>query len=541
MTDAVRNARAWLARRDVLVAGAIIAVSIAIRLPFVLIPPAPSGLNTVDELALALSVVDRWLGLPPINLCWPGLPLQFFTFVVFAPEFLWSIATDRSLVGLSDTVARHYDDPSSLILTMRLISSIGGAVAALFAYLIVRKLVKDTFAALAAALIVTFLPISMQQSLIGTNDMVAAMAAAYRLISTPAKPILVGLASAAVVATKVPLAIWLVPVFVGGAIFLYQQQGGRALLTATARCLGAGIIGLISFDPYLWLEPVRSIKAVVANVLAHANSSVPDIRVFSAVVPGRVVLLCLIAGTIVATVMARKNDRWRSALIALGVMVAGLFAFFSHSGFDYWRYMLGALVPGVVLFAILCAGGRGILFASSLAAIALGLGAIELFDQVQMRKGTAPILSATVEAMCQRGDTIWMYDGRADKAVALRDWLTAAKVNPIAAEALQTDFDEEEQVHLARWRAMAAVDDSPLVCPFHFFRYSGETNADGSGGYVRGAFTDKSLRDVRAALDRLSNAEIIDVIGPAEALAGLNLPMRSAGSGLDVVTKGAAN
>jgi hypothetical protein len=162
MTDAVRNARAWLARRDVLVAGAIIAVSIAIRLPFVLIPPAPSGLNTVDELALALSVVDRWLGLPPINLCWPGLPLQFFTFVVFAPEFLWSIATDRSLVGLSDTVARHYDDPSSLILTMRLISSIGGAVAALFAYLIVRKLVKDTFAALAAALIVTFLPISMQ-------------------------------------------------------------------------------------------------------------------------------------------------------------------------------------------------------------------------------------------------------------------------------------------------------------------------------------------------------------------------------------------
>jgi hypothetical protein len=350
-----------------------------------------------------------------------------------------------------------------------------------------------------------------------------------------------------------------------GAIFLYQQQGGRALLTATARCLGAGIIGLISFDPYLWLEPVRSIKAVVANVLAHANSSVPDIRVFSAVVPGRVVLLCLIAGTIVATVMAWKNDRWRSALIALGVMVAGLFVFFWHSGFDYWRYMLGALVPGVVLFAILCAGGRGILFASSLAAIALGLGAIELFDQVQMRKGTAPILSATVEAMCQRGDTIWMYDGilasrydrltmpraaaievasyfaRADKAVALRDWLTAAKVNPIAAEALQTDFDEEEQVHLARWRAMAAVNDSPLVCPFHFFRYSGETNADGSGGYVRGAFTDKSLRDVRAALDRLSNAEIVDVIGPAEALAGLNLPMRSAGSGLDVVTKGAGN
>jgi hypothetical protein len=223
---------------------------------------------------------------------------------------------------------------------MRLISSIGGAVAALFAYLIVWKLAKDTFAALAVAIIVTFLPISMQQSLVGTNDMIAlmfAMAAAYGLVSTPAKPILVGLASAAVVATKVPLAVWLVPVFVGGAIFVYEQQGGRALLSAIARCVGAGAIGLVLFDPYLWLEPVRSIKAVVGNVLAHANSSVPDFAIFSAVVPGKAVLIGLIAATLVATLMAWK-DRRRLALIALGLIVAALFAFFWRSGFDYWRY-----------------------------------------------------------------------------------------------------------------------------------------------------------------------------------------------------------
>jgi Dolichyl-phosphate-mannose-protein mannosyltransferase len=410
MTNLIRDARVLLKRRDIVIATVILAGGIAVRLPFVLVPPSPNGLNNVDELALALSVVDRWLGLPPINLCGPGLPLQFFTFVAFAPEFLWSIATDPSLVRLSDTIARHYDDPSSLILTMRLISSIGGAVAALFAYLIVRKLAKDTFAALAVAIIVTFLPISMQQSLVGTNDMIAlmfAMAAAYGLVSTPAKPILVGLASAAVVATKVPLAVWLVPVFVGGAIFVYEQQGGRALLSAIARCVGAGAIGLVLFDPYLWLEPVRSIKAVVGNVLAHTNSSVPDFAIFSAVVPGKAVLIGLIAATLVATLMAWK-DRRRLALIALGLIVAALFAFFWRSGFDYWRYMLGALVPGIVLFAAICARGRGILFASSLALFVLGLGAIELFDQVQIRKTTAPSLSAMVEDMCRRGDTIWM-------------------------------------------------------------------------------------------------------------------------------------
>ena len=207
MTELTRDSRGCQVRRELIIAAAILAGGIAVRLPFVLIPPAPTGLYNVDELALALSVVDRWLGLPPINLCWPGLPLQFFTFVGFVPEFLWSIATDRSLTGLSDTIVRHYDNPSSLILTMRLISSISGALMALLAYLIVAKLAKDSFAALAAALIVTFLPLSLQQSLIGTNDMVAlmfAMVAAYGLVGTPAKPVLAGLGSAAVVATKVP-------------------------------------------------------------------------------------------------------------------------------------------------------------------------------------------------------------------------------------------------------------------------------------------------------------------------------------------------
>jgi hypothetical protein len=74
MTGMIANARLWLMRPSVLTATLIVIGGIAVRLPFVLIPPAPSGLYNVDELALALSVVDRWLGLPPINLCWPGIP-----------------------------------------------------------------------------------------------------------------------------------------------------------------------------------------------------------------------------------------------------------------------------------------------------------------------------------------------------------------------------------------------------------------------------------------------------------------------------------
>jgi len=270
-------------KRGVIIATVILAAGIIIRLPFVLIPPSSAGLYNVDELALALSVVDQWLGLPPIDLCWPGIPLRFFTFVAFAPEFLWSLATDRSLLELSHTIFRHYDDPSSLILVMRLLSAVSGAIAALIAYGIVDKLAKDALAAAAVAIAVTFLPLSMQQSLIGTTDMVAlmfAMAAAYGIVGSPARPALAGLASAAAVATKIALAVWLVPVFVGGAVFLYQREGGRTLFTTAARCLLAGMIGLVLFYPYLWLQPVRAIKAVLANVLAHANSQVPDVSVF---------------------------------------------------------------------------------------------------------------------------------------------------------------------------------------------------------------------------------------------------------------------
>jgi len=556
-------------KRGVVIAAVILAAGVAIRLPFVLIPPAPNGLYNVDELALALSVVDQWLGLPPIDLCWPGIPLRFFTFVAFAPEFLWSLATDRSLLELSRTISRHYDDPSSLILAMRLLSAVSGATVALIAYGIVDKLAKDTLAAAAAALVVTFVPLAMQQSLIGTNDMVAlmfAMAAAYGIVSSPARPVLAGVASAAVVATKVALAVWLVPVFVGGAVFLYQREGVRVLLITSARCLCAGTIGLVLFFPYLWLQPVRAIKAVLAAVLAHTNSHVPDVSIFSAVISGKAAVTCLIAAIVVAVIIAWNNDRWGSAALALGLLLAALFAFFLWSGFDYWRYMLGALVPGVILFAVICAGGRRVLFASALTGIALVFGSMELWAQIEVRRATSPSLFTSIEDMCRRGETVWLYDqvlaaryyrlpmpnaavaevaayfAANDKTVAMRNWLTAAKVNPAAADALQTDFDEVEQVHLARWRAMAVVDQSSLTCPFHFFRYGfGETETDVPTGYVRGTFTDKSLRDVRAVLDRSENAEVINVIGPAEALAGLNLPTRRIDGWIAVVTKGAAN
>jgi hypothetical protein len=420
--------------------------------------------------------------------------------------------------------------------------------------------------ALAAAGAVMLLPLSMQQSLIGTNDAVAlmfAMGAAYCIFSDPARPVLAGISAAAVIATKVPMTVWLIPVFVSGAVRLYQREGGYRLGEAVVRCGCAGAVGIILFDPYLWLEPVRAVKGTIGAVLAHTNGAVPEVFVLTVGIAGPIAVLFLAALSAVGIVAAWQNRSLRLPALALGSLLIALFAFFLKSGFDYWRYMLGALVPGTALWAFASASRWRDASALALFAVTFALGAIELGQQIALRRPeVAQPFTVSVEAMCRRGETIWMHDQilamryhqlpmpkatlaeiasyfeNADRSRAIGDWLAAAKVNPAAAVALQTDFDEEDQVHLARWRAMAVILDSPLNCPFHFFRYDfGETETNIPSGYVRGTFTDKSLRDVEANLESLGVARVINVIGPDTALAQLHMPMQPIGNGMSVVTK----
>jgi hypothetical protein len=556
---------ALLTRRVVATSLIIFIVGMAVRVPLDLIAPA-RGLYNVDELALALIVVDRWLGLPPIDLTWPGIPLQFATFIVFLPKFAWALATDRGLQKLSATIVAHYDDPSSLILTLRLLSSLGGALAAVAAYRIVRQIAESELAALIAAAAVTLIPISLSQSLVGTNDAVAlmfAMWAAYGVVGRPAKPVLVGVMSAGVVVTKVAMAVWLLPVILSGATLLFQREGGRAVFAAIIRCALSGIIATVLFFPYLWIEPVRTIKGILGTVLAHTNGQIADASVISLVIPGYYFVITIVAVVVMGVIVTWGHERWRYPAAAIGAVTIALFGLFSITGFDYWRYMLGALVPGVILWAFAATTPWRNVMVSGLSVLTFAFGAIDVAEQTELRRPeVAQPLSESIVEMCQRGETIWMFDGllaaryhalplpnatvaeiasyfeTANFSHAIGDWLTAAKVNPIAAAALQTDFDERDQAERARWRAMAAFKDSSLDCPFHLFRYGfvGSTS-EAQSGYMRGTFTNKSLRDVQADLDSPADAKVIDVIGPADALTDLHLPMRPIGEGMGLAVK----
>src|SRR5215831_3000211 len=97
----------------------IFIISLIIRAPLIYTPPR-NGLYNGDELTLAFSILDRWLGLPATNLYWPAVPLQLGTFIFFAPNFLLALLTDRSLDKLTHEIFAHYQDPSSIILVLRI-------------------------------------------------------------------------------------------------------------------------------------------------------------------------------------------------------------------------------------------------------------------------------------------------------------------------------------------------------------------------------------------------------------------------------------
>jgi hypothetical protein len=521
-----------------------------IRTPFILIPPS-SGLYNVDELVMSFSVVDHWLGLPATNLYWPAVPLQLWASLFVAPEFSAALLADRSLDKLTHVIFAHYQDPSSVILTLRLLSSLAGAATAVALYQLVREVSESSLAGIIAAVISTLMPVSLQLSVMATADAVALMFCAWAarwLLCSPARPFLVGLSSAAAVSTKAAMGIWLVPIFLGGLLFIYQNQGVRQLWSTIHRSIGAGIAGTIMFFPYLWIDPLRSAKNIIGAALAHTNNTFPNMDFFSIAISGQSVLILFVVLSLLAGLAALRSERWRYGGIGVAVVMAALLLFFLKIGFDYWRYMIGAIVPGLVLLGILLIRRERAFALVLLPVTIVGLGSQSLYDELRRREepGLRQIFKM-VEEKCERGEVIWLQDSalsfqydrlllphstileivsyfeNPDKSRVVTKWIEAAGVTPSAAVALQSAFDEREQVALARWRGLAAINMPAPKCQMQLFR-SESTEADSTFGYVRGSLTTKTREDVRVALGHPTNTAI-NVIGETEVLNSIGVPI----------------
>jgi hypothetical protein len=519
-------------------------------MPLICIPPS-AGLYNVDELALSLSVLDRWLGLPATNLYWPAVPLQLTASIFIAPELVLALLKDRSLGNLTLAIFAHYQDPSSVILMLRISSAVAGAATAVALFQLIRYVSESSIAGVTAAVIATLMPLPLQLSVMATADAVALMFCAWAarwLFCSPVRPFLVGLSSAAAVSTKAAMGVWLVPIFVGGILFLYQNQGSRKLWTTIVRCIGAGTAGMMMFFPYLWIDPLRTAKNIIGAAIGHAGNGFPSMAIASVSVPGRWVLISLIVLSVAAGLAALRSKLWRYTGVGIALMMVALLLFFLKIGFDYWRYMIGAIIPMLVLLAILLRRMERVYALIILPVAILGLGAQSLHDELRKREepGLRQILKL-VEGKCERGEVIWLQDNilyfqydrlsipkstiqqivsyldSSDKSRAVTKWIEAAGVSPSAAIALQSAFDEREQVALARWRGLGEIKTLAPNCQMLLFR-SALTETEDTFGYVRGSLTAKTHEDVRKELERETNNGI-NVVGETKVIESIGVPI----------------
>ena len=549
------NARiAWL----------IFIVSFCIRIPFLAIPPA-TGLDDVDELILALSVVDRWLGLPPQHLVWPAMLSRFIGTAIMAPQMLWALARDRSLDRYGQALYHFYADPAAIILGLRVVSALAMAAAAVAAYRLVETLTRDRRVALLAAAVINVLPLCMQYSLDAKGDAIGfacAIWAAYFALAVPRRPVLVGLLTAAAVANRTVTVAWLLPVFAVAAEQVWRGDGWRRLTADAARCAVAGTAGLVLFFPYLWLDPLRAIKAVLGTVMAQAVGWVPGYDVLGVPISGSATMFVLIAAALLGALVGLRDKRYRISAAVLGLFIALLLGWLVMHGFLSWRYVIGATIPFLALASIYFESGASRASLSVLTVAVAGLAVVSLYDQVQQRRGPSyRDTDRAIAAFCRAGDTIWLdgalvagmprlppmptatledvaaYFEHGDRGGAIRRWLAEAGVAPRAATALQTSFNESEQTETARWRLLAAYSRSPLNCAFHLFRTSSRGGDFAQPGYVRGTLTDKTLTDVQADLADQTAGRVIRVIGLAGTLAPLGLPQVRLSPSAVVVTR----
>jgi hypothetical protein len=530
---------------------AIIFISgLLIRTPLICLPPS-NGLYNLDELVLSFSMLDRWLGLPATNLYWPAVPLQLGAFIFYAPQFTVALLTDRSLDKLTHVIFAHYQDPSSIILLLRILSTLAGAATAVALYQLIKYVSESTIAGVAAAAISTLLPLSLRLSVMATADAVALMFCAWAarwLFIAPARPLLVGFMSAAAVSTKAAMGIWLLPIFVGGILFIYQNQGIRQMWDTVLRCILAGISGTIMFFPYLWIDPLRTAKNIIGAGIAHAGNRLPDIEVLSIVISSQFILILLICSSIAAGLVAFRTQRFRYAGIGIAVVMCGIFLLVLKVGFGYWKYMIAAVIPVLILCAILSIRRERAVTLFFLPVAVLGLGAVSLSDELLAREGIGlrQILQM-VEEKCERGETIWLQDvalslqydrlrlpsvtvlqivsyfENSDKSRAVVEWIEAAGVSRSAAIALQSAFDEREQVALARWRGLSVVNLSAPDCQMQLFKSTLDT-LDIAIRYGRSSLTTKTQEDVRMALEQPRNTAI-NVVGETTVLGSIGVPI----------------
>jgi hypothetical protein len=440
----------------------------------------------IDEIDMALSVLDRFLGIPSTSLAWPATTLQLLVLPVVSIDFLLQAGLALSPATFLDYLAQMYREPWYVIHLTRLV---GAVLSSLGIALLLLPLVQTTRSRLAAVpgvLIIAMQPLLWLHACSAIGDALAvgfACASVACLVGHPTRQhaawagAMLGLALASKV-TIAYLLLFVLPILAAPA----QHRLQRLLLFG-----GCAGLAFVLACPYVWTDPVRLAKSIIGNV-ARTGEPMGLGQALHLVRQMFGLPVLLLAAVGFPRLARRHPPIALGALLVAGVMLWSI----AGAGVVFVRYLLPLTVP----LAFLLAYGlleiqaqlarwqhRHSVLLQRLVLVGLAaylLGSYALTHSAGSRKITArlgvmnnlraAVVAAGVQDVILPYSLLYEFSGLASDA-ALRDLATSTEramldnaafvellgghgFPPAFAAAMRTSFNEDQQAFVARLSVM---------------------------------------------------------------------------------------
>jgi hypothetical protein len=469
-------------------AGGLALAVLLLRAPF-LGRDEPGLLWTIDEIEMSLTTLDRWLGVPHTGDHWSGAPLQLTLEPVLAVSFLTEHTP--SVGALIDWLSRQYRSPWLIVWLARLlvavVSSLG--LASLFAP--GRR--SGAPVAIAMVLLIASVPEVWSEAVMATPGGFAIgwLALAIAIAASRASDagaLVAGLCMGIAVAARTTVA--------PATIFVCAVAAGEAA-PRVRRALRAAIAALVSFIvlcPYVWIEPLRFLKATVGAIVQTGGPS-------GIVAAGRVAIDATTPWLVLVTLAAVAVAIRRRAFVLVGGMALSamvMIAAAARGASLVPRYFVA--LPVIAGGFVLLAAGPEIAFwwrrrrqpigiAAVMAvavAVAVGVNA-SLVERAREHASTVAQPAIAVDRYLRAGvdadarlaipESLDVYvadrlsaaatarlaedAATAVSAAGVVDVLSTRYTLPRATvQALTDDFNEDERAAAARWRIRAVTAPS---------------------------------------------------------------------------------
>lgn len=530
--------RRFAVTRDGSVIALLFVVNLLLRMVLLGHPPDEFFFN-LDELNLTFSCIDRFLGLPTTAAPWPSTPLQLLFVPIFGVDFLiHSVSHGQPFLDrLATYIADSYADPRHQVFILRATVGLLGSTAPPLFYLISRQLgIGKTNSALSAS-VLSVSPAFFQQSLMVAGDVLAmaGLLGAIAILMSGGEEknrrgYLVGFIFAFAVSSKLTIASSLV-LLGATALARYGRPAIGECLAALARFACGFGVGIFFWWPHLWIEPLRTFKAVLGNVNkigAHADAVRLLGLLKESLGSGFLIFLCILILCLVYFLSKR-----RPLFAVLTLLVSFLLILIPlalRATAAYPRYFIPLEIPPLLALSLLftrhprmATAGLALLLVTTSYTTFAEQSRIRSGDDLRRAAEQLERIPSNVEtyipneialtyAIVLPAKTYARISLLAQENLfehsALKVFLREHGVDDLAARVLINDFDEEEQANVAR--TSAAATSSTRLATNHvvdLYLLSEETSP-------RSAWTRLRMKE---AVERLHGSGPVAILLPVDA------------------------